>query len=165
METPVERPEGVGVPGAVAVKPAAVRLFPFLVFAVNLAAAAVVAQLIIAGIFPWTHHWIFAILAAWLLLQSLAFPRGGPVAGLVASSVLLFGVAVARLETITLSHHLIHFSIGFAVGALLHARMAVWPTSEPWRKANRSWAWSYLAIAVASALLAVRQGIWWNDGG
>ncbi len=124
--------------------------------------AAGLAQLIVAGVFPFSHHWILPVMALALVLQTRLFPRGGPVAPFVACSVLLLGVSVARLETITLSHHLIHFSMAFGLGAVLHRILSRWPSSELWQRANRSWTGLFLAVALVSAFLAWRQGIWWG---
>lgn len=124
--------------------------------------AAGFAQLTVTGIFPFSHHWIFPVMALALLTQTVTFPRGGPVAPFAVCSLLLLGVAVARLETIWLSHHLIHFALAFALCGVLHRILAGWPSSANWQRANRSWAGLFLAVAAVAAFLAWRQGIWWG---
>ena len=138
------------------------RLLPALVFAANLALAAVFAQLVISGVFPWSHHWIFPVMAALILAQTFGFRRTGPVAGFVAANVVLLAVAAARLETIRLSHHLIHFALAYAIGAVTHRQLARWDAGPGWASANRRWARTLAFVAVGAALLALRDGIWWG---
>lgn len=138
------------------------RLLPALVFAANLAVAGVLAQLIISGIFPWSHHWIFPMMAALILAQTFGFRRTGPVAGFVAADVVLLGTAAARLETIWLSHHLVHFALAYGIAAVTHVRLARWDAGPGWAQANRGWARTLAAVAVGAAYLAWRNGIWWG---
>lgn len=142
------------------------RWLPFLIVAANVALAGVFAQLVITGIFPFSHHWIFPVMAAALVTQTFSFPNGGPVVAFAVCSLLLLGVGVARLETITLSHHLIHFALAFGLCARLHRILAGWPSPEAWRTANRRWAGFFAAVAVVAAVIAWRRGIWWgiHDG-
>ena len=120
-------------------------------------------QAIIAGLFPWSHHWIFPIMAGLLLAQTWLFKGRGPVGSFVGLSLLLLGIAVARLPTIAASHHLILFSMAFALAAVLYWRLAAWAgPSSAWRVATRWCAMLYAVVAVASALLAWRLGIWWG---
>lgn len=158
----MERPQGLGVSGGAAL----IRWLPWLIVAANLAAAGGFAQLVITGIFPFSHHWIFPVMGVALIIQTRMFPRGGPVAPFAGCSLLLLGVAVARLETIWLSHHLIHFALAFGLGAMLHAILSRWPSSLLWRLANRRWAALFSAVAVVAAWFAWRHGIWWgiHDG-
>lgn len=158
----MERPQRLGVSGGAPLT----RWLPWVIVAANVAGAAGFAQLVVTGLFPFSHHWIFPVMALALLVQTRMFPGGGPVAPFVACSLLLLGVAVARLETIILSHHLIHFAMAFGLGAALHRALSRWPSTPAWATANRRWAGLFLAVAVVAAFLAWRQEIWWglDDG-
>ncbi len=142
------------------------RFLPAVIVAANLAAAIGWMQAIVTGLFPWSHHWIFPGIALQLLAQTFLFRRRGPVAPFAGLATLLLAIAVARLPTITASHHLVHFAMAFGLTAALHWRMAAWESPPAWRRANRWWAGGYATVAVVSALIAWRLGIWWgiSDG-
>lgn len=136
------------------------RWLPVVQIAANVAGATVLMQLVTAGLFPWSHHWVLPIVEGALLAQVLA--TGGRGWALAACSLLLLAITVARRETIWLSHHLIHFALTFALAAPLHARVAVTALPGSWRTSNRWWAAGFGLVAILAAALAVRQGIWWG---
>jgi len=138
------------------------RLLPWLTIVGNLAAAIMLMQAIITGLFPFSHHWIFPGMAVILLAQSAGFRDRGPVWPLASLSVLLLGIGVARLGTIIQSHHLVHLALAFGIGALHHACLASWGSPPAWRQANRRWAASLALVALTGAAIAWRQGIWWG---
>jgi len=138
------------------------RLVPWLTVAGNLALATMFMQAIITGLFPFSHHWIFPGMATVLLAQSAGFRDRGPVWPLAALSLLLLGIGVARLRTIRESHHLVHLALAFGVCAAHHRCLARWASPPAWQTANRRWAASLAAVALAGAIAAWRQGIWWG---
>jgi hypothetical protein len=143
------------------------RVLPgFLLVAANLAAFVGAATAFVAGAVPVSHHWLIPFHEFLLLAQAWLLPRP-PAVALTGLSLLVLGVAAARLETIWLSHHLIHFSMAYALAAPLHGMLAARVESPAWRAMQRRYAWGFLAVAAAAAAFAWRQGIWWGlrDGG
>lgn len=138
------------------------RLLPWLTVAGNCAVAIMFMQAIITGLFPFSHHWIFPGMAAVLLAQSAVFRNRGPVWPLTVLSVLLLGIGIARLRTIRESHHLIQLALAFGLCAAHHGCLARWVSPSSWRQANRRWAVSLGAVALAGALEAWREGLWWG---
>ncbi len=138
------------------------RLLPWLTVAGNIGVAGMAMQAIITGIFPFSHHWIIPFMATVLFFQSVAFFNRGPVWPLTGLSLFLLGIGVARLRTIWESHHLIHLALAFAICAAHHRRLSAWISPPAWQAANRRWAATIAAVAVAAAMVAWRQGIWWG---
>ncbi len=133
---------------------------PIMQIGANVAGAIVLMQAIISGVFPWSHHWFFPVMEAALLLQVLA-TRGRGWA-LAACSLFVLLVAIARIETIHLSHHLIHFALTFGLAAGVHGRVARASAPGAWRSANRGWAAAFVGVALLAAVIAIRQGVWWG---
>ena len=91
----------------------------------------------------------------------LLSPRQIPVRVLTLLSLLILGVAIARLETIYLSHHLMQFSMPFFAGLTLHYRLGA-GRKNPWKHFNRGVAAICALVAFISAVIAIRYGIWWG---
>jgi len=137
-------------------------LVPLFVVAGNIGLFLVSSSLIISGTLGFSHHWLFPLHEAVLLLQVFLFrsPRI-PIRAFTGLSLLVLGVAIARLETIHLSHHLMHFSLAFIAGLTLHYRLGA-GRNNPLKRFNRGVAAICAAVAVVSAIIAVRYGIWWS---
>ena len=137
-------------------------LIPFLVVAGNLGLFLVSASLIVSGAFGFSHHWLFLLHEAVLLAQVFLFrPPFLAVRTLTGLSLLVLGVAVARLETVYLSHHLMQFSLAFIAGIPLHLRLYA-GRKNPIRHINGGLAILCAVVALVSAAIAWHYGIWWN---
>ena len=139
-------------------------VLPAAVVAGNLAVFLTAATAITMGGVTATHHWLFPFHEALLLAQSFILRRPWAVRPLTGLSVLVLGIAAARIETIWLAHHGAHLSIAFASGAVLH-NVQAWRPGVPWRRFNRMFATVCAVTALVSAVAAIRQGIWWGLGG
>jgi len=137
-------------------------LIPFLMVAGNSGLFLVSASLIVSGTFGFTHHWLFLLHEVVLLAQVFLFkPPFLAVRTLTGLSLLVLGVAVARLETIYLSHHLMQFSLAFIAGAPLHLRLYA-GRKNPMRRFNGGMAILCAVVALVSAAIAWQYGIWWG---
>jgi hypothetical protein len=134
------------------------------VVAGNLAVFVFAATALTTGWVAVSHHWLFPFHMALLLAQ--AFLLSGPlvVRPLAGISLHLLGIAIIRIETIWLAHHLVHFAVAFAGGAILHAVLSRRP-GAPWRRFNLMFAILCAVTGLVSAVASVRQGIWWGLGG
>jgi len=137
-------------------------LLPLAVVAGNIGLFLVTSSLIVSGSFGFSHHWLFLLHEVVLLAQVfLLKPPYLPVRTLASLSLLVLGVAIARLETIYLSHHLMQFSLAFIAGIFLHLRLYS-GRKNSWRRFNGGLAVFCAVVAVTSAVIALRYGIWWS---
>lgn len=136
----------------------------------NLAAFLLSASGVLSGAVAVSHHWLMPFHEGLLFLQVVVLGRsargapGAPVRTLGFLSLVVLGISVARLETMFLSHHLIHLALAWAIGAFLHRRLAALRTA-PWRTFNGSFAVLAALWAGLTLVVAVSSGVWWGIGG
>ena len=137
-------------------------LVPLGVVAGNIGLFLATSSAIVFGFFGFSHHWLFPLHEAVLLLQVLLFrPPRIPVRALTGLSLLVLGVAAARLETIYLSHHLLQFSLSYLAGSAIHFSLYL-DRKNPWMRINRGLAIFCAVASIVSVVIAWRHGIWWG---
>ena len=133
----------------------------------NLAAFLLSASGVLSGAVAVSHHWLMPFHEGLLFLQVVVLGRGAPgapVRTLGFLSLVVLGISVARLETIFLSHHLIHLALTWTIGAFLHRRLATL-RAAPCRTFNGSFAVLAALWAGLTLVVAVSSGVWWGIGG
>jgi hypothetical protein len=137
---------------------------PLWVIAVNLAAFLASSSCFLSDKSVLSHHWIFPLHAGLIFAQGFLLRGRYMPATIACISFLLLGISLARLETIYLSHHLVHFSLAWAFAFGLHLRLGIRSGAGAFRNLNLLWAGLCGISAIASFFVAFRQGIWWGIG-
>jgi len=137
------------------------RWLPVGVVTGNLAVFQLSASCVLSGSVRLSHHWLFPFHEGLLLLKVFLLDRRLPVRTLTVLSLLVLGISVARMETIYLSHHLIHLSMAWALGAAIHRRLAA-TRSSPWRAFNAPFAVVAAIWMMVTGVVAVTSEIWWG---
>jgi hypothetical protein len=130
-------------------------------FAGNIAVFVLSSWCVLSGAVDVSHHWLFPFHEALLLVQALLIRRAWAVKVLTGLSCLVLLLTVARIETIYLSHHLIHAALAWGLGTGVHFALSARPDSS-WRYFNYRLGRSAPLIAGMALVMAVRQGVWWN---
>lgn len=133
--------------------------------AANLLLFVVGSGFVLSGKAGFSHHWLIPFHEAALLGQVVVLGRRAPARVFLVLSLLVLGVSVARMETIFLSHHLIHMSMAWGLAAALHRRLSL-VSGAAAGKVNSSLAVLAAAWAVITLTAALLHGIWWgiSDG-
>lgn len=80
-------------------------------------------------------------------------------------SAAVLAVSLIRIETIYLSRHMIHFSLAWTAGAIVHLRLrTASKESSLFRRVNAVLAVLCAVAGGISFFLALRQDIWWGIG-
>lgn len=140
-------------------------LAPAWLIAGNLAFFCLVAAYLLSRSAILSHHWIFLILEAILFAQAELLRGRALQKTVFFLSAAVLSVSLFRIETIYLSRHLIHFSLAWAAGGILHFRLRrTLPDSLLFSRINAILIWLCAVSAAISFILALHQGIWWGIG-
>jgi hypothetical protein len=123
--------------------------------ALNLAFFLLSSWLLISGAVSLSHHWLFAFHEALLYAQAWVFKSAHSIRALTVLSLLVFGIAAARLETILMARHTFHLAVALAFGSAVHGRLGV-ERGAPCRRFNLIFSALCLAAAIGLGVAARR---------